>query len=683
MALAVLDIQRAAKLLRRDVGNSEYEQAVNGPDAVALMDQIVYRKLAVDPEQAGFSMLCDRWDNLYYPQSFTKGGASHWAADQSASRPGRAHVSVNVYPTYVDVPAALQSVPPVENMVATEDTDNARQMAAMVERIYFGWKAEEQFELKYHKACLVKGLYGRTAGKVYWDPAQKRPVVEVVDQPRNLYLGWSDSDFNRLEWALYCYQVTPTTALEDYGLRIAEYEEGGKTYPYVVHPAAAATYGSTWWASMVSTDLRVEVYDYWYRKPAANAQVRFGKPTRFDTYNAVFVGNALVKDERHPEYQGAMPYVPLFNTYVPGLPEGRSDLYDIEQIVREKDERISENAQMIARIVNGQMWQLTGQEAPSSVPAGVRPTPNNVIAPGAGNRVESISPWAPEFQIEQYLSRLDSELVDVSGLNDLLRGKAPAQVLSSGKAISALVANYETRIRMKRDLGYIWRKDIWDLASLVWAAKQRELKPVLEAKARLDVEPPSLTPRDDSEAATVAGNLKELKLWSMRRAMDHVGVDDPETELDIIREEQTDATINPAAVQVMVTLMTTLQQLGIQMQQLQQMTQQVTQQNQPAMPGAAEGLAAQRATSPDVTGQSQFNAPGEQPVTPAEQQPANTPAGAGMAGAAPPAAAPGGPLPTGPAGSQILNQFQIKGGESTSRIVGQSTVQKNQQGGGP
>ena len=35
-----------------------------------------------------------------------------------ATTPGRTHISVNVPPVYVDVPARLQSVPPVENMVS-------------------------------------------------------------------------------------------------------------------------------------------------------------------------------------------------------------------------------------------------------------------------------------------------------------------------------------------------------------------------------------------------------------------------------------------------------------------------------------------------------------------------------------------------------------------------------------
>jgi hypothetical protein len=601
------------------------------------------------------------------PQTFTRGGASHWAGHESARTPGRSHVSVNVYPTYVDVPAALQSTVPIENMVTGGTDDQARLLAAMVERLYVSWKREEDFDLKCHKANITKALYGRTAAKVYWDDDLARPCIDVVDQPKNLYLGWSASDYLKLDWTLYCYQITPQTALEDWGLHIGTYDDDGKTYPYVINPALYNMLGGTWTANLVNAELRVEVYDYWYRRPVKNAKVRFGKPTKFETWNAVFVGNILVANVRHPEYDGKMPYVPLFNTFIPGVADGRPELYDIEQLIREKDERISENAQMIDRAVQGQMWQLTGAEAPNQVPSGLRPTPNNVVAPGPGNRLEPITPWMPEFQLENFLSRLDRELNDVSGLNDLLRGMAPQQVLNSGKAIAALTANYEVRMSMKRDLYYVWRRAVWELAATVWSKKSTQLRPILtDARTHLELKAPSLTPRDDLETLNMAGQAKEMKLWSMRRSMDAVGVDDPETELDMIREEQTDATLNPAAVQVMVTLMATMQQLQMSMQQMQQMAQQ--QQpgaGGPGQPTPEQGADAMRQLGSGPQGSPELNAPEEQPATPTEQLPANA---AGAAGAGP--GSPGGP-------SQLLSQFQVQNGEATGRIIGQQTIQKS------
>lgn len=56
----------------------------------------------------------------------------------------------------------------------------------------------------------------------------------------------------------------------------------------------------------------------------------------------------------------------------------------------------------------------------------------------------------------------------------------------------------------------------------------------------------------------------QAKMWSQARGMDVVGVDDPETEQDIIREESTDAALWPERVQVMAQLLAALQQMGIQ-----------------------------------------------------------------------------------------------------------------------
>ncbi len=228
---------------------------------------------------------------------------------------------------------------------------------------------------------------------------------------------------------------------------------------------------------------------------------------------------------------------------------------------------------MAARLVGKQFWQLTGPEAPDRVPTGLRPKPDEVVAPGPGNRIEPISPWMPELQLEAYISRIDRELQDVSGLNDLLRGLAPQSVLSSSKAINALVANYEARITLRRKFFYTWRTNVWDLVKTVWGSKQKELEQVFTVAGKLVVRPPSLTPRDDMEMSMMALNLLNGKVWSQTRAMDATGVEDPELEQMNIRAERKDPALFPQDVQAQAALMATMQQLGMQQQQMQQQMQ--------------------------------------------------------------------------------------------------------------
>ena len=90
MAVAVLDITRAVSLAAGEMSEEELH-----------VFQLMRRRIMdSDPEMNVFRNLCDRYDNLYFPQGFTEGGASHWAYHKSANTPGRSHVSVNSYAAY-------------------------------------------------------------------------------------------------------------------------------------------------------------------------------------------------------------------------------------------------------------------------------------------------------------------------------------------------------------------------------------------------------------------------------------------------------------------------------------------------------------------------------------------------------------------------------------------------------
>jgi hypothetical protein len=64
-------------------------------------------------------------------------------------------------------------------------------------------------------------------------------------------------------------------------------------------------------------------------------------------------------------------------------------------LIREKDERLTSGSQLMHNIVNAQYWQLVGPESPDDVPIGLRPKPNQVVAPGAGSRIGGITRGCP------------------------------------------------------------------------------------------------------------------------------------------------------------------------------------------------------------------------------------------------------------------------------------------------
>lgn len=631
---------------------------VEDPNTAEVMRVLDIRLSAVRQEMEWFRQWCDRADKLYYADTFTTGGADLWPDHPSATTPGRSHVSINLPATYVDVPAALQAVEPIENMVATDTKPEARDSAAALERIYEAWKAEEDFELKFHQAATVKGLYGRTAARVYWDEDDEspHPCFEIIEQPRNLWLGYKTDSFEDPEWAAYVMRYEPNALAEEYNVNVElkQIEENNRqlAVPWLSANMEAAPRRA--WLNW--GDARVEVWDYWYRRPVWSAD---GK-VKMETVNVVIGGNMILREPTvYSEYGGEIPYVPLFNTFVPGVPNGRADLLDIEHLIREKFEKVTAGSQMITNAVAGDYWQLVGPESPARVPSGLKPRRNELVAPGPGNRIETITPFIAEFQLEQYLGRIDRELATISGLNDLLIGLAPAQVLSSSKAINALIANYESRLSMRRKLFYRWRKRGWELVIRVWQSKDKKIKKIMaDGGGRLEIIDPSLSPRDEMETATRASNLVAAKLWSQRRAMDAVGVDDPETEQDMIREESTDATLWPERVQLMAQLMSVLQSLGVQAPQGAQAQVEGQMQSGQSDLRAALGQGA----AANGAGQQTEDTMGAAPPIP------GAPVEAGGA-PAPFAAAPGGGT-----GESTLLQSMIQGGEAKSRIMTQKKL---------
>ena len=623
-----------------------YDQAVyrgddNPAEAedVRLIGEIRDRKSMLEPEQARLRAMFRRWDNLYYPQTVTTGGPDHWPEEE---KPGRVHISDNTPPLYVDIPAGLEAYEPVENYVAESSEKVDRDKAARAERLYFKWKDESEFELTNSKACIVKELYGFTYGKVYWDSIAEYPRVSLIDSPENLYVGWGASDFSRMDWTIYCYGLSPQSAQEMYGVSVTAVKEDGAYYPMVTSTGDHADpIGSVFRRPEQESarfrseyeQMQVEVYDYWYRKPG---KAKKGKASKPEIWNAIYVGNYLVSNAHHPEYD-ELPYVPLPNTYIPGSPYGRSAFHDLEQMFREKDERITNAAQMIASITEGQRWQIVGSEAPDDVPVNAIPKPNKVAAPGPNAEIKAIQPFVPEYAVKDYIEMINAEMEDISGLNELLRGRAPATILGSSKAIAALVANYEARISMRRQLLYQWRKRVWAMAAKIWEAKDSKVAAIIDGQYRIEVSAPELTPRDELENAQKALNLVQNRVWSMRRAMNATGVEDPEDELNLIREEQTDAALNPAAVQTQVTLLGALQAQGIQ----------------PPQAAVNQAQNAARSLNPPPAGGQSLNAPENQANPPGQNVPTNAQA---------------------PNGAKALNQSLIQGGEASGRIITQTPI---------
>lgn len=653
-----------------------------GPEEVASVDmlaEILKKRQSTEPEQARLRGLYRRWDNLYYPGVFTEGGADHWPNQNRVG--GRVHISNNVYPAYVDIPATLQATPPNITYFPSGAKQTDRDETALRQQLFWEWWERTDMELELEHMCRIKGLYGDAALKVYYDEVEGHPNFTLLESSENLYIGWGDSNFHRKDWSLYLYGLSPQGVREEFGAEVAMLPDGtGGWFPWVYkgdHADPLLTLDASQFLTQGERArqltpyerTQVEVLDYWYKKPGANPG------DRPEIWNCIYVGNFEAKPPTpHPEYDD-IPYIIIPNTKIPGIPNGRSDLFDVEPILREKEERLSEWAQQVHSITAGQMFQLVGAEPPDDIPDNAMPKPGKMANPGAGLEIKAIQPFMPAQDMVSLMKEYESDAVQMTGLNELIFGNVPAQQLGSSKAITALIANFEARINPRRKLLYQGIKDLWKMSAMVWERKDPKVKRIIDGQYRLNIDAPELTPRDALETASMALQLVQGRVWSLERAMNRTGVEDVMSEKEVVRAEQSDAALNPASVQAQAQLMAIFKQLGIQegpgaQSGIQGAANQAVGSGPGGAPqqypGGMQAAAAQQ-QNPGVKGSQSNNAPENSSPTP------NSPLGPqpGQPGGPP---APGGPVAGGPGtppgGIGFQAQGRLIGGKAnTSRIT--------------
>ena len=618
-----------------------------------LFRELLERKAQTESEANFRAQLYRRFDLLYYPTTFTQGGADHWATHETARLDGRVHISLNTPPAYVDIPADLQALPPYINTVPTSPSKADQEAADRREKLFWAWWDENRFDLQLHVISRIRSLYGAVAVKPYWDPDEKVPTFSIIERPENLRIGWGANDFTRKDWALYLYFLSPQAVKEEYGLDTSLLSLGGQNA--VVMALGTGTHSDPLNQSGMAFNPRtrsiyeqtqVTVYDYWYKQITPGTP---GERSKVQIRNAIYVGNYQVRDDPHPEYD-EIPYIYIPNGKIPSQPDGRGELYDIEQIFREKDERLSELGQVMHKSITGQYWQLVGQEAPNDVPPEAKPQPNTVAAPGPGNRIEPITPYLPTMQGEEYLKRLDRELATMTGVSDLLLGLSGSRIVGSSKAINTELSMYVPRIALKREFLYAGLRELWEVTAKLWSRKDSDVAKLLSDDYRLEIRAPEITHRDDQEQMVRAVTAVQNKVWSLRRAQAETGVDNPSEELAQIMSEQTNAALNPNPVMSQMQLLAMANQMGFAntQQAAQAAPNQVDMRGQAVNDLNARRQAAQRSQNPPPSGSQAANG---QNAPSADQMPPNAVADNGA------------PFPP-----QIRSQTNMTGGETKGRI---------------
>lgn len=581
-----------------------------------------------------------------------------WPADR-VLRPNKIHHTANMIRAFVDTEARLLSIPPrVTNKPDGRDPETAKR-AEVCEELFMRWLEASGWDVWLGDLNRMKGIYSIGYLKPFWNEADQRPDVQLIEQPQNLHVGWGSSDFRTIDWAIYAYKLSELEVMSRYPGIEVERRRGKEplvhfqqstdhTDPLNQRSPVMSTLANI--AERVSgrrapgqseyESQHLTVWDYWYRKP--------GGPV----CNAILVQGVVVDGpHEHPELP-AIPYIPVEHDHEPGSPDGLSTAELLQDVQLGMNRALSHAAQYLADEVDT-AYQLVGENA-DSVPEGLIPKGGEIVAAGPGNEIRPITRGVNHFPLEALIDRYWDTAHKITGLSEILFGSMPGSQ-TSGRAVAVQIEAAINRLHSKRTRLYFalrqlllfWgymveKKDPTVTVSQVAeqqgaqgpeamageqppALETREIhmKDIIKGLNRWRIVAPEITPKDVQEHTNNVLNLVNGKLMPLEMGMDEVGIENPQQALEMIRRESSDPKIFPERAQAFAAVQSTLLALMQAMQQMQAAGA--------AQEAANEGMGAQTAAQQ-----------ADQRAQPTLTEDQNAPAT--QAGMAPP---PGAPAPVG------------------------------------
>lgn len=584
-----------------------------------------------------------RYERLH--QLFAPVDGDQWPMDRKL-RPNKLHITANIVRAFCITEARLLSIlPRVTNKPPTRDTDSARRAEAL-EELFMRYLEASGWDVWMFDRELSKSIYGRAILKAFWNDKEKRPDVQLIEQPQNLLVGYGTSDYSQVDWAIYRYAISDLQAKLAYpDIHIEPGKKGAPpkvrllsgdhTDPILNRDGPLSTVSQAW-NKIVNRDTdgdyertQVEVWDYWYLD-AKDGTV----------CNAILVGGCLVKLDRHEEMP-TIPYLITEHDHEPGSAEGIGTAELLTDIQLGLNRVLSHYAQLVADN-SGTAYQLNGDNA-DSVPENIVPREDEIIPAGAGNSINPIQRGVNPYPIEALIERYWDAAHKITGLPDVLFG-AIAGTQTSGRSMAVQIEAAQNRIDPKRRRSYEGLRNLF----IFWGYMLKKRNPTVSATQRVEaaegdalatptveaqdikigdlldgfenwqIIAPEITPRDAIEQTTNVISMIQAKLIDRKSGMDMLGIENPEQIMALIEKEQSNASIEPGAVQAKLAAMLLVQQI--------EQAQAAQAANASAMAGATEATMQRD----------------QQAMTPAKTEDMN-----GQPTAAGGAPAPGAPAPTG------------------------------------
>jgi hypothetical protein len=368
----------------------------------------------------------------------------------------------------------------------------------------------------FYRGATIGSAYGHTVLKEWYDPKTKRTNIKVLEDVQKYYAGWSSDDFRTRDFDAFAYQISPTSALREYG---DKFERGPDGEPIIEY----SQFGAPFLIPATNTKLlivnaqapeapeqrqMVTVIDFtgylpgWGVKNRKVQQVPKGSETKLSILICGgHVCQQITEEELMPDYY------PVANIERPRRPWGESDLSDSAiDINRTYIERMSDWVTFYNKFL---FPMYLGRNYDQGEIPKKKQRSTTVVPAGVDQSLELVNaPLNNGYEMPRVLEELKEEFVRITGVSRVMFDD-PSISANSNQALMTTLKGIVDIVEAKQKL---WEDALVRLfeRALEKAAKyDKNISSLIDAEEawHLYVQWPSILRKEDASYQQILLNL--------------------------------------------------------------------------------------------------------------------------------------------------------------------------------
>jgi hypothetical protein len=524
---------------------------------------------------------------------------TRWASLQAG-----APISVRVQPKYVPppLPANDPQMQLRDEKQYALDRAIAQNQSSQMEGQTAEWLEDANFHRTLLWGCWAKEAFGKSIFRSGWDPDVSHPTLELMENPSQVYYGWTKRYGNRrLGWVAVIEQMWPNEANRRFGLNIPMTDAG---FIDIAAWTGSAEEGDMDQRVEQQDELRRYIYVEESWEMAAGASGKMGA-----TY-ALIVADRVVDGPTWFPWK-RLPFHVVENEHVPTYSHGKSMAEVAIPINASYDDMLDRQSQVIdfesGPRYKGLNFGTGGDEIDL-------PDPFHLVPLREGTDIQQIDTRVDFWPTQVHANELREAKYKATGLTPIAWGMSP-NAQTSGRAMAAEWRAVELPLHSRlinltpeiRDIISSW----WDYAETY----SKTLRDVAKGWRRFQVKWEPLDIRDKTEKTLDIIQQLNNHLIDPETAMEELGHENPDEMMAKVKMYLLDPVYNPLLQQQYLTL----RQMAVNIQMMELQLQQAG--GQPEAEGPEEGEAAAAAQGAQPPGG---------PVTEGQNQPGMSPGAGGL-----------------------------------------------------